>query len=530
MRVRGLSHRRLPTLEHDADAGDHSERFANVDIVQKARANILQPVNFSDIRCDIQDNPTSFVCYKSNMVNVNINTWWIDSGSTIHISNSLQGLQNLRKSVGNSSFNLFYKSDCVGNGILSNGLYRINLQNDATYDSMHVHPGTKRGVINKDSSTLWYQRLGYISIERIKRLVNEGVLNTLDFTDFETCVDCIKGKQTNNSKKGANRSSAILEIIHTDICSQDMDSHGQKYFISFMDDYSRYMYLYMLSNKNEALDAFKIFKAEVETQCGKKIEIVRSVRGGENYGRYTENGQALGPFAKFLQEHGIVAQYTMPSSPDQNGVAEIRNRTLLGMVQSMLSNSNLPRFLIVESRNAKFLENDLISASNPTRNIVSEKDHSELQPSTSSGRLVIVYNTPPVQTGVEQPIIEVPQNSDDILVDQVVQELPNTFEQLVEPHTSQEYDGTILRRSTRLKRSAILNDYVVYLQESNIGAANDPKLFSQAMSCKKSKLWYNAMKEEMNSMKSNGVWILLSYLVNLKPLDVNGSLRQRKTH
>ena len=140
---------------------------------------------------------------------------------------------------------------------------------------MHVHTGTKRCVINEDSSKLWHRRLGHISIERIKRLVNEGILNTLDFTDFETCVDCIKGKQTNKSKKGANRSSDILEIIHTDICSPDMDSHGQRYSISFIDDYSRYMYLYMLNKKSEALDAFKIFKAEVEKQCDKQIKIVR---------------------------------------------------------------------------------------------------------------------------------------------------------------------------------------------------------------------------------------------------------------
>jgi hypothetical protein len=123
-----------------------------------------------------------------------------------------------------SSFSLFYKSDCVGNGTSSDGLYCINLQNNATYDSMHVHTGTKRCVINEDSSKLWHRRLGHISIERIKRLVNEGKLNTLDFIDFETCVDCIKGKHTNKSKKGANRSLDILEIIHTDICSLDMDS------------------------------------------------------------------------------------------------------------------------------------------------------------------------------------------------------------------------------------------------------------------------------------------------------------------
>jgi transposase InsO family protein len=294
-----------------------------------------------------------------------------------------------------------------------------------------------------------------------------------------------------------------------------MDSHGQRYFISFIDDYSRYMYLYMLHNKNEALDAFKIFKAEVEKQCGKQIKIVRSDRGGEYYGRYIEDGHAPGPFAKFLQEHGIVAQYTMPGSPDQNGVAERRNRTLLDMVRSMLSSSNLPKSLwiealkttvyilnrvptkavpkmpfelwkgwkpslrhmrvwgcpsevriynpqekkldprtisgyfigyaerskgyrfycpshstrIVESRNAKFLENDLNSGSDQTRNIVSEKDHSESQPSTPSDRLVIVHSTPQVQTGVEQPIVEVPQAADDIPVDQVVQEFPRTFEQ-----------------------------------------------------------------------------------------------------
>jgi hypothetical protein len=83
----------------------------------------------------------------------------------------------------------------------------------------------------------------------------------------------------------------------------------------------------------------------------------------------------------------------------------------------------------VESRNAKFLENDLNSGSNQIRNIVFEKDHSESQPSTPSDRLVIVHSTTQLQTGVEQPIVEVPQAADDIPVDQVVQEFPRTFEQ-----------------------------------------------------------------------------------------------------
>ena len=60
--------------------------------------------------------------------------------------------------------------------------------------------------MNEESSLLGHWGLGHISIQRIKRLVNEGVPSSLDFTDFETCLDCIKGKKTNKSKKGATRS------------------------------------------------------------------------------------------------------------------------------------------------------------------------------------------------------------------------------------------------------------------------------------------------------------------------------------
>ena len=93
-----------------------------------------------------------------------------------------------------TSFNLTYKFDCVGNGILPNDLYRIFLQNDNTYNSLYIQTNMKRCVVNEDSFTLWHQRLGHISIDRIKRLANDGVLSTLDFTDFETCVDYTKGK------------------------------------------------------------------------------------------------------------------------------------------------------------------------------------------------------------------------------------------------------------------------------------------------------------------------------------------------
>ena len=150
------------------------------------------------------------------------------------------------------------------------------------------------------------------------------------------------------SKLTSQKRVQHVEIIHTDICCPDMDGSDPKYFITFNDDYSHYMYLYLLHSKDKALETFKVFKAEVEKQYEKHIKIVRSDRGGEYYGRYTKNGQALGPFARFLQEHGIVTQYTMLGSLEQNGVAERRNRTLMDIVRSMRSNVNLPQFLGIE--------------------------------------------------------------------------------------------------------------------------------------------------------------------------------------
>ncbi|WJZ95165.1 hypothetical protein VitviT2T_013955 [Vitis vinifera] len=142
--------------------------------------------------------------------------------------------------------------------------------------------------------------------------------------------------------------SDVLELIHTNICGPFPTAswNGQQYFITFIDDYSRYGYLYLIHEKSQSLDVFKNFKVEVENQLSKKIKAVRSDRGGEYYGRYDGSGeQRPGPFAKYLMECGIVPQYTMPGTPSQNGVAERRNRTLKDMVRSMISHSTLPESL-----------------------------------------------------------------------------------------------------------------------------------------------------------------------------------------
>ena len=119
-----------------------------------------------------------------------------------------------------------------------------------------------------------------------------------------------------------------------------------KSMLSVPNDYSRYGYLYLIKEKSQLLDMFKAFKAKVENQHNKRIKVVRSDRGGEYYGRYDGSGeQRLGPFAKYLEECGIVPQYIMLGSPSMNGVSERRNITLKDMVRSMISQYTLPKSL-----------------------------------------------------------------------------------------------------------------------------------------------------------------------------------------
>jgi transposase InsO family protein len=94
--------------------------------------------------------------------------------------------------------------------------------------------------------------------------------------------------------------------------------------------------VYLISEKSEALNKFKIFMVEVKNQYNLKIKVVRSHRGGEYYGRHTDLGRSPYPFALFLQENDIVHQFSMPGDPQQNGVAERRNRTLMDTVRSMI--------------------------------------------------------------------------------------------------------------------------------------------------------------------------------------------------
>ena len=126
----------------------------------------------------------------------------------------------------------------------------------------------------------------------------------------------------------------MLELVRTDVCGpmSTQAKGGYEYFITFTNDYLRYDYVYLMRQKSKAFEKFKEFRAEVEDQSSKHIKAIRS----DCSGKYL-----LGDFKDFLTQNGIVSQLISPGTPQQNGVAEIRNRTLLEMVRSMMSYSTL---------------------------------------------------------------------------------------------------------------------------------------------------------------------------------------------
>jgi hypothetical protein len=134
---------------------------------------------------------------------------------------------------------------------------------------------------NGTSSKLWHCHLGNILKGRMERLIKEEILAPLIFSDLGHCIECFKGKYVKHIKKmGVTRSSGVLEIIHTDICGpfnvKSVDELNS--FITFIDDFSRYGYIYPIRERSVALDKFKIFKAEMKISIILRLKLCTRIK------------------------------------------------------------------------------------------------------------------------------------------------------------------------------------------------------------------------------------------------------------
>ena len=128
---------------------------------------------------------------------------------------------------------------------------------------------------------------------------------------------------------GRTRAKEPLKLIHTDVCGPMSTNSigGARYFVTFIDDNSRKTFVYFLKTKDQVFTKFKEFRSMIQNQTGKRIKNIRSDNGGE----YLSNN-----FKKFLKDHGIQHQVTVPYTPEQNGVAERANRIIVEAARSML--------------------------------------------------------------------------------------------------------------------------------------------------------------------------------------------------
>lgn len=217
-----------------------------------------------------------------------------------------------------------------------NGLYQIK------FSKMHAAECATlvQSSSNEDKLALWHRRLGHLNVKSVKAL--RGMVSGMDLAQSHvapssfTCEGCIEGKQQRSPfpVDGATRASKVLEIVHSDVCGpmKTTSMGGCKYFVTFIDDFSRKIWLYPIKAKSECFEKFKEFKALVEKQSEHKIKVFRSDNGGE----FMSN-----QFGELLKKEGIARQTTTPYTPQQNGVAERANRTIVEMARSMLHAQNL---------------------------------------------------------------------------------------------------------------------------------------------------------------------------------------------
>lgn len=188
-----------------------------------------------------------------------------------------------------------------------------------------------------NEAKLWHLRYGHLNINGLRLLSRkEMVFGLPRIGELGFCEGCIYGKQSRKSFPVASswRASNCLDLIHADLCGpmKTESFGGSRYFLLFTDDFSRMSWVYFLKLKSETFESFKIFKALVEKQSGRSIKALRTDRGGE----FLSN-----EFIDFCDKSGIYRQLTAPETPQQNGVAERKNRTVVEMARSMLKAKGL---------------------------------------------------------------------------------------------------------------------------------------------------------------------------------------------
>ncbi|KAK1681859.1 hypothetical protein QYE76_042707 [Lolium multiflorum] len=258
-----------------------------------------------------------------------------------HLGYNLLSIYHLADAGYNSYFTKYYvqvfRSDnlkLVLVGYVENNLYVVDLSKESP------SPSTCLMAAKHDEGWLWHRRLGHVNMRNLKQLLKGEHIVGLTGISFEkdrVCSACVAGKQLKKKHpiKSIVTTSRPLELLHLDLFGP---SHydtlgGSKYGLVIVDDYSRYSWVFLLKSKDETHREFITFAKKAQRTYESEIKAIRTDNGTE-FKNYT--------MQEFVDDEGIKHEFSAPYTPQQNGVVERKNRTIIEMARTMLSEFNSP--------------------------------------------------------------------------------------------------------------------------------------------------------------------------------------------
>ncbi|KAK1698030.1 hypothetical protein QYE76_014727, partial [Lolium multiflorum] len=258
-----------------------------------------------------------------------------------HLGYNLLSIYHLADAGYNSYFTKYYvqvfRSDnlkLVLVGYVENNLYVVDLSKESP------SPSTCLMAAKHDEGWLWHRRLGHVNMRNLKQLLKGEHIVGLTGIYFEkdrVCSACVAGKQLKKKHpiKSIVTTSRPLELLHLDLFGP---SHydtlgGSKYGLVIVDDYSRYSWVFLLKSKDETHREFITFAKKAQRTYESEIKAIRTDNGTE-FKNYT--------MQEFVDDEGIKHEFSAPYTPQQNGVVERKNRTIIEMARTMLSEFNSP--------------------------------------------------------------------------------------------------------------------------------------------------------------------------------------------
>ena len=214
----------------------------------------------------------------------------------------------------------------IGRGHSHQDLYHLEKTKISGASPAHCLISDSNGV----ESTIWHSRLGHPHTRALNLMLPGMVFQN------DECEACILGKHCRTVFPRSSTSyEKCFDLVHSDVWTAPCISReNHKYFVTFIDEKSKYTWVTLIQTKDRVLEAFKNFHNHVSNHFNAKLKILRSDNGGE----YTSQA-----FKQYLAQHGIIQQTSCPYTPQQNGVAERKNRHLMEVARSMMFHTSVPK-------------------------------------------------------------------------------------------------------------------------------------------------------------------------------------------